>query len=237
FIDGHLKHLSIPSMEDGYVQKLAERQKFLLFDRMVAFHIQKGLRVPISAAEFYERLHQKYPERDDMYFLPDQVIEYDVVRTKKTVKQTSLFVADEKSSILWLNEQLKTPQTYQQISPKFLKELYKSPVEKLPELSDILKENFLQDDSEKWYIPDPSSQKDLEKMRIRSLLKEFEIYKTAKVKLKLFRTEAVRAGFEDCWSKGKYDIIVDIGNKIPENILQEDSTLLMYFDNASSRLG
>ncbi len=238
FIDEHLKHLPIPGIEDNYIQKLAERQKFLLFDRMVAFHIQKGLRVPMSAAEFYEKLHQKYPERDDMYFLPDQVIQYDQIKkTTKSVQQTTLFVEDEKSSILWLNEHLKTPQTYQQIQPKFLREIHQSKFEKLPELSEILQQNFLQDENGKWYIPDPTQQKDLEKIRIRSLLKEFEIYKDTKGKLKSFRTEAIRAGFDDSWSKEKYDVIVDIGNKIPENILQEDITLLMYFDNASSRLG
>ncbi len=238
FIDEHLKHLPIPGIEDNYIQKLAERQKFLLFDRMVAFHIQKGLRVPMSAAEFYEKLYQKYPERDDMYFLPDQVIQYDQIKkTTKSVQQTTLFVEDEKSSILWLNEHLKTPQTYQQIQPKFLREIHQSKFEKLPELSEILQQNFLQDENGKWYIPDPTQQKDLEKIRIRSLLKEFEIYKDTKGKLKSFRTEAIRAGFDDSWSKEKYDVIVDIGNKIPENILQEDITLLMYFDNASSRLG
>ena len=238
FIDEHLKHLSIPGIEENYLQKLTERQKFLLFDRMVAFHIQKGLRVPMSAAEFYEKLHQKYPERDDMYFLPDQVIQYDQIKkTTKSIQQTTLFVEDEKSSILWLNEHLKTPQTYQQIQPKFLREIHQSKFEKLPELSEILQQNFLQDEKGKWYIPDPTQQKDLEKIRIRSLLKEFEIYKTTKGKLKSFRTEAIRAGFEDSWSKEKYDVIVEMGNKIPENILQEDITLLMYFDNASSRLG
>lgn len=107
----------------------------------------------------------------------------------------------------------------------------------MPELSEILQQNFLQDDSGKWYVPDPTKQKDLEKLRTRSLLKEFEIYKTTKGRLKSFRTEAIRAGFEDCWSKEKYDVIVEVANKIPEPILQEDSTLLMYFDNASSRLG
>ena len=238
FIDEHLKHLPILVELKGIVEIVAERQKFLLFDRMVAFHIQKGLRVPMSAAEFYEKLHQKYPERDNMYFLPEQIIHYDQIKkTTKSIQQTTLFVEDEKSSILWLNEILKTPQTYQQIQPKFLREIHQSKFEKLPELTEILQQNFLQDEKGKWYIPDPTQQKDLEKIRIRSLLREFEIYKNTKSKLKSFRTEAIRAGFEDSWSKEKYDVIVEIGNKIPENILQEDITLLMYFDNASSRLG
>ena len=59
----------------GFV--IAERHNYLLFDRMVAFHIQHGVAVPMSAAVFYAGLTQRFSERDGMYFLPDQVAEYD----------------------------------------------------------------------------------------------------------------------------------------------------------------
>ena len=38
----------------------------------------------------------------------------------------------------------------------------------------------------RWYVPDPNKAGDLEKVREKSLLKEFEAYKTEKKKLKLF---------------------------------------------------
>jgi len=40
---------------------IAERQNFLLFDRMVAFHVQRGVAVPLSAAEFYQALVSGFP--------------------------------------------------------------------------------------------------------------------------------------------------------------------------------
>ncbi len=237
FIDSHLKQLPLFVEKNQKVEMVIERQKFLLFDRMIAFHVQKGFTVPISASEFYEKLHQKYPERDGMYFLAEQIPEYDQKRAQtKSIEQTTIFVEDEKSTILWLDEQLKTPQTYQNIQPKFLKEIHQNKFEKLPELSEILEQNFLQDGKNKWYIPDPSQLKDLEKLREKSLLREFKIYEESKGKLKQFRLEAIRVGFQKNWSEDNYKSIVDVAKRLPEQIIQEDSNLLMYYDNAMNRV-
>ena len=237
FLNSHLKQLPVFVEKNDKVEVISERQKFLLFDRMVAFHIQKGLTVPISAAEFYENLNQKYVERDEMYFLSEQIPEYDQKRAQiKSIEQTTIFVEDEKSTILWLNEQLKTPQTYQDIQPKFLQDIHQNKFEKLPELSEILEQNFLEDGDGKWYIPDPSNLKDLEKIREKSLLREFQTYVESKSKLKQFRLESIRAGFKKKWSENDYKSIVDIAQRLPEQIIQEDSSLLMYYDNALSRL-
>ncbi len=61
FVDYHLGQLPIPELIDGKLEVLAERQDYLLYDRMVAFHIQRGLPVPLSAAEFYAGLRERYP--------------------------------------------------------------------------------------------------------------------------------------------------------------------------------
>ena len=236
FLDNHLKQLPIFVEKNDNLELISERQNFLLFDRMIAFHVQKGLHVPISASEFYEKLNQKYVERDGMYFLAEQIPEYDQKRAQiKSIEQTTIFVEDEKSTILWLNEQLKTPQTYQDIQPKFLQEIHQKKFEKLPELSEILEQNFLEDDG-KWHIPDSTNSKDLEKLREKSLLREFQTYVESKSKLKQFRLESIRAGFKKKWSENDYKSIVDIANRLPEQIIQEDSSLLMYYDNALSRL-
>ena len=238
FIDIHLKQLPVFVEKENTVEIILERQKHLLYDRMTAFHVQKGLTIPItSKSEFSEKLSQKYVQRDDMYFLSEQIPEYDQKRAKvKSIEQSKIFIEDEKSSILWLNEQLKTPQTYEQIQPKFFPESHPLPYEKLPELDVILEQNFIQDENKKWHIPDPTKLKDLEKLREKSLLREFQIYSESKSKLKQFRLEAIRAGFKKKWSENNYKSIVDTGKKLPEEIIQEDNDLLMYYDNASSRL-
>ncbi len=174
FMRQHLKHLPVFVEKKGNAEVIAERQNYLLFDRMVAFHVQRGITVPISAADLYAGLRQRFPERDGMYFLADQVSEYDRKRmTVKGLEQLSLFVHDEKSAVQWLKQDLKdNPQTYQDIQPKFLQQLHnKDKHEKLPELLEVLKQNFLIDEENRWFIPDPNKQADLEKLREKALLK------------------------------------------------------------------
>lgn len=96
---------------------------------------------------------------------------------------------------------------------------------------------------DRWYVPDPNKAGDLEKLRERSLLKEFEDYRTvgahghAPKRLKVFRLEAVRAGFKKAWQERDYATIITVARKIPENVLQEDPKLLMWYDQALTRTG
>jgi DNA modification methylase/DNA-directed RNA polymerase subunit RPC12/RpoP len=296
FIRTHMKQLPVFVSKDGQAEIVVERQNYLLFDRMVAFHVQRGVTVPLSAAEFYAGIAQRFPERDGMYFLPEQVAEYDKKRmTVREVLQLQLFVIDESSAIQWLKQQLtRKPQTFQEIHPQFLREIggwqkYEKPLE----LSELLEQNFLRYDGkgpipaqlvswlkqseemrkaiqdalasgeaieengalvfsslspqssllitrskDRWYVPDPNKAGDLEKLRERSLLKEFEDYRTSNQrKLKVFRLEAVRAGFKKAWQERDYATIITVARKIPENILQEDPKLLMWYDQALTRSG
>ena len=275
FVRTHLKQLPIFVSSNGGVEVIAERQNHLLFDRMVAFHVQRGVTVPLSAAEFYAGLAQRFPERDGMYFLPEQVAEYDRKRMKvKEVLQLQLFVTDEASAIQWLKQQLtRKPQTFQELHPQFLKEIGGWQKHEKPlELSELLEQNFLRYDGkgevpsqihsylssnfkelrnipkdherlrakakDRWYVPDPNKASDLEKLRERALLREFEEYRESKQKrLKVFRLEAVRDGFKKAWQERDYATIIAVARKIPENVLQEDPKLLMWYDQALTRSG
>ena len=74
--------------------------------------------------------------------------------------------------------------------------------------------------------------------RLRVLLKEFEEYRESKQRrLNLFRLEAVRAGFKKAWQERDYDTIISVARKIPDNILPEDTKLLMWYDQAVTRTG
>jgi ubiquinone/menaquinone biosynthesis C-methylase UbiE len=275
FIRTHLKQLPIFVSKDGQAEVIAERQNYLLFDRMVAFHVQRGVTVPMSAAEFYAGLSQRFSERDGMYFLPDQVAEYDKKRmTVREVLQLQLFVSDEASAIQWLKQQIiGKPQTFQELHPQFLKEIGGWQKHEKPlELFELLEQNFLRYDGngevpsqihsylstnfkelrnlpkddeslrakgkDRWYVPDPNKAGDLEKLRERSLLKEFEDYRASSQKrLKVFRLEAVRAGFKKAWQERDYATIITVARKVPENVLQEDPKLLMWYDQALTRSG
>ena len=94
---------------------------------------------------------------------------------------------------------------------------------------------------DRYYVPDPNKSGDLEKLRERTLLREFDEYKQSSQKrLKVFRLEAVRAGFKKAWqekSNDGYRTIIEVARKIPESVLQEDPKLLMWYDQAITRLG
>ena len=91
---------------------------------------------------------------------------------------------------------------------------------------------------DRWYVPDPNKAGDLEKLRERALMREFEEYRKSKQKrLKVFRLEAVRAGFKKAWQERDYATIIAVASKIPETILQEDPKLLMWYGLAVTRLG
>ena len=90
----------------------------------------------------------------------------------------------------------------------------------------------------RWYVPAPNKADDLEKLRERSLLKEFEEYRASSQKrLKVFRLEAVRAGFKKARQESDYATIITVSRKVPENVLQENPKLLMWYDQALTRMG
>ena len=53
--------------------------------------------------------------------------------------------------------------------------------------------------------------------------------------MRVFRTEAVRAGFKHAWHERDYRLIVKVAERLPQSVLQEDAGLLMYYDNALMR--
>ena len=269
FVTAHLQQLPLSVTRVGYVEPVAERESHLLFDRMVAFHVQRGVPVPLSAPEFRAALQQKFPKRDGMYFLPEQIAEYDRERSKvERVAQLKLFVSDEASAIRWVKRQVQEkPQTFRELHPPFMRELtgwekheqtfelvelleqncicYDGEGPVPSQIHDYLSSNFKglrdldKDDFElkaqangRWYLPDPRREIDLEKIRHRALMKEFDTYKEGTGKITAVRTEALRAGFAICWQKNDYQTILLIAERVKQTIIQEDPTLLMYYDNA-----
>ncbi len=273
FVRTHLKNVPLCVVRNNKVEVIAERQTHLLYDRMVAFHVQRLQTIPLSSAEFRLRLAELFSERDDMYFLPEQVTEYDRKRMQAADIETPEFVpTDEVSAIRWLQNKLRTkPQSFQDLHPQFIREIAgweKS--EKPLELSVLLEENFyhydgkgpvpsqihsylstnfanlrnLQKDDpvlmakaeDRWCVPDPKDAAQLEQMREKRLLKEFETYKTEK-KIKIPRHEAVRAGFKKAWQERDYATIAAVAKKLPGKILEDDPKLLMWYDQATTRMG
>ena len=241
FVREHLSHLPIAGGAKGQAQLVRERMADRLYDRMVAYHVSHGYQPPVSAGEFYAGLDQRLPVRDEMYFLPEQLEMYERHRmTFKVLGQTPLFITTEASAVTWLRQRLKArAQTYDQIQPDFFREAQAGlpDWEDLPELRTLLDENFLQDDSDRWYVPDPKNATDLEQLRTRALLREFATYAATRGKISHFRSEAVRAGFKDAWSRRDFASIVSVGERLPQDAFAEDQQLLYYYDNARKLKG
>ena len=238
FIRQHLEFLPLPTLKDGVtLEFIPERSPYMLFDRMIAYHIQRGLAVPLSAPEFYAGLKERFAEREGMIFTYPQASQFDRLRLQaERVEQMPLWITDEKSAIQWLRHQLgQGAKTYSELLIRFNQESRKLPYEAMPELREMLEENFLQDAEGRWRLPDPSKESDLQALREKSLLREFAAYLQGKGKLKVFRLEAIRAGFSRAWKERNYDVIVQIADRLPERVFENDPQLLMYADNARLR--
>ena len=229
FVRAHLKYLPITKRQEALILVIPERDPRILFDHVVAYYVGKGYPVPISSREFQIGLAQRFNERDGMYFLPDQVAEYDRKKmSSREVEQMAMFVSDESTSIQWLRQIIrKKPQGFSDINPQFMQQLSGwSRNEAQIDLRDLLNQNFLcydgksrvpdqihaylstnwrelrclpKDDPrlvskarDRWYVPDPNKAGDLEKLREKALLKEFEEYKGCRSQIDQSGGAAVR---------------------------------------------
>lgn len=74
--------------------------------------------------------------------------------------------------------------------------------------------------------------------RERALPRELNDYVELKRKrLKVFRLEAVRAGFKNARQERNYQIVIGVARKIHEKVLKEDPKLLMWYSRALTRTG
>jgi hypothetical protein len=116
---------------------------------------------------------------------------------------------------------------------------------------------------DRWFVPDPRKNADVEQLREKRLLEEFWAYmppgyepaarrkkmqvaslpgmeqmapKIVKGKrIAIVRTEAVRVGFNFCFGQNDYQTIIAVARHIPEDVIQNDEQLQMIYDSAVTR--
>ena len=100
----------------------------------------------------------------------------------------------------------------------------------------MLQDYFIETD-DTWRIPDSNNEADIQQKRKDRLLRDFRRYLDDKSKrLKDVRVEVLRVGFYDCFERKLWQPIINVGARIPEDLLHEDEKLLMYYDTAQARI-
>lgn len=236
FVRQHLAMLPVvPVTSDGKLEVVAERTRFLLFDRMIGYHLQHGASIPLDSSAFYKLLEDQFTSREDMYFLPEQAASYDALRARGVeTEQFSIFVQDEKTCVQWIRTELiKCPRSLGDLTPMFMQELREWPThEPRPELRDMLREYFIQDTSGNWRVPNPDDERDIAALRKNSLIRLFQNYAREKGVLKTFRKEAVVEGFKECYETKQFSVIVSVCERIPDKVFQEIPEFVMFYDIA-----
>ena len=243
FIEELLYHLPVHLEKNNSTTAVVERSPKILYDRLISYYVQHGYAIPMDAQEFQQAMRDRFIERDGMFFTASQTVEYESKKEKTTgMVPMALFISSEAEGVEWLKRALNSPQTYQEIQPQWMKDLTtprKGDV--LPELAVILEENFIKDEDGKWRKPDAEKAADLEILRGKKLMKEFNLYleqasKPKAKRMKDTRLEVLRYGFKECYKQKNYQAIVTVGDHIQESLLQEDEVLLQYYDIASMRV-
>ena len=55
-------------------------------------------------------------------------------------------------------------------------------------------------------------------------------------RLKDVRVEVLRVGFYDCFERQSWEAIVNVGSRIPEDLLYEDEKLYLFYETAQNRV-
>jgi len=243
FVEELIEKLANPMVLNGKLKPVPERDPRILFDKVVSYYVRRGLQVPIDAKLFQIGLEDRYVEVDGMYFTPEQASEYRELRSQATeFAPMGIIVSDEANGIQWLKNLLRdSPKTYQEIQPEWLQAvngITKGDV--LPELLEILNDNFIKMDDGKWRLLNMQDDVDKEAKRTKDLLKIFRQYaedaKKPKTKFKLARREALRVGFKQCYIEKDFQTIVQIWDKIPQDLRDQDEVLLQFYEIALNKV-
>ena len=211
----------------------------MLYSKLLAQYIQNGFEVPdYDASEFYDLLKRHFVERGGYWFTFSQVDKYDERLKlnekigKHDVPQSILGIYDEKSAIIWLNQFLKEPKTYDDIFINFSKNLLTS-FDKIPELRVLLEENFIFEDN-KYQSPSNLEKTKIEKLRNKRLLKEFnsllDSARKSKKKIKEVRKEALFIGLMNLYNDKDVDTINLLGERIDKKIIESDDDISAIID-------
>ncbi|HPM09242.1 MAG TPA: DNA methyltransferase [Paludibacter sp.] len=240
FVEEHLKHLP--------VEPNLERTEQMLFSKMLAHYLKHGFEIRLNAKQFYTLLRDNFKLIEGYWFTDKQVLKYEEWKKKQGISKIKeiksgyevLFINDEKSAIIWLYNFLETPQSYSDIYTSYSKAT-SSIEDKIPELKDLLSNNFIFEDKVYRRPKTEKEQEAIEEQREKDLNKAFEQIlleaKTSGKKLKEIRKEAISYGFTKAYQQMRFEDIVTVAKKLDRKILEENSEINDFVEIAQLKLG
>lgn len=229
------------------IQPMIERTEKMIYAKMIGYYLQKGYQINYDAKSFYEMLYQNFIEQDGYWFTANQINSYAELKKKMKLEGTHgenkgtmmLFIIDERSAVLWLQNFLTEPKSFSDISTAYNK-LSNIRGDVVPDLKVLLEENFVFD-GKNYRLPS-SNEEHLSTIdkRNRTLRREFETIlleaQNSRSKIKEVRKEAIIYGFEVCYKDKRFKDIITIAKKLEKSILENSSELSDFVEAAEIQL-
>ncbi len=239
FIEMHLAHLN--------AEPSVERTEQMLYSKLLAYYVQRSYTIKYDAATFYKMLRQNFTEEDGYWFNPDQISTYREFKQKMKLDgmdeiktgQFLLFIADEKSAIIWLHAFLNEPKDFQSIHPAYTK-ISNIAGDDVPDLKEILDKNFIFENG-KYRRPQTEDEKvTVTQKRERELQRQFDELlleaKGSKKKIKACRKQSVIFGFEQCYKNNRFQDILTLGRQLNRAIIENDSEISEFIEIAEIKV-
>lgn len=218
------------------VKAMIERTEKMLYSKMIGYYLLSGFEINYDSNYFYKMLSNNFIEQDGYWFTSNQINTY--IEHKKKLKLDGLsnskdgnlllFINDERSALLWLNNFLIQPKTFSEIHTAFTK-LANIQGDKVPELLSLMEDNFIKENN---VFRRPTSEEEHSNVNVKrekSLMREFESLllraKSERKKIKEVRKEALVHGFEVCYKDKRYKDIIILAEKLDNKIIENSSEL------------
>ncbi|MDM8557038.1 DNA methyltransferase [Desulfococcaceae bacterium HSG7] len=234
-------------LENLPIRPAVERTEKMLYSKMLASYVQHGYEVRYDSKSFYIMLNEYFTEIDGYWFNSDQLENYDEFKKQMKLEgideikhgQYTLFIADEKSALIWLHQFLDEPKTFSDVHAAFNK-LSNISDDAVPELRQLLEDNFV---SAKGTFRRPETETEktaISEKREKALIKEFESLlveaQTSKKKIKIVRKEALSFGFETCYKQNRFSDILLITKRLNKKIIENNAELSEFVEIAQIKV-
>lgn len=232
------------------VEPNIERTEQMLYSKMLAHYIENGFKIKYNSQSFFELLENNFVEMDGYWFDESETLSYNEWKSKqgnldkiKDLKQGGflMFINNEKTALQWIYQMLDAPKSYSELLTGYNKIVDSKSKDEIPELRVILDNNFFTENGKYRRPLNKDERKELKRNREKELEKAWnkivERASVEKKKMTTIRKEALEYGFKNCYDKDDFTTIIEVGSKLHDSILEENSEIMNFIDIAEIKLG